>query len=382
MASGFAPEFLILIGVDIFLGASILTVLLDKHFPTALPYILDVGAMIGFGELLTGPSTVNSLSTELQFYYSFTYAMISVLALFALNLYLLFLRRRPFESAMLGVFATVPAGLGILYFTSAFVNGLTISLPLIPEIPIEGVYIMFGLSVGLIVFSLVVFGKKLSEPTPQAETEREPPLEEPIPAQASGASGHVLAELGSEKSATGVQPESQVTPDGSSPAASSTQIIPGDRSASGSREARLRGTEIGEDVSGGRLDLTRVSADAGSSSNDMKQQTVQLDRPGLSSASSILVEKKDRAAYKKRLMESMKFLEKAVDHPVRIDPSSISGTFKDVSRAYLTRAGMIIAEDTSGRAISVSLLDLPTDEALKVMTDAMKVLEGGGGGKR
>jgi hypothetical protein len=195
MASGFAPEFLILIGVDIFLGASIITVLLDKHFPTALPYILDIGSIVGFGELLSGPSITTGLSIEAQFYYSFTYAMIAVLTLFALNLYLVFLKRRPFESAILGAFGTVPAGLGLLYFTSAFVNGLTLGLPLVPVIPIEGVYIMFGLSTALIVFSLVVFGKKLSGPATVGEPAGQPSKEEPIPARVAESSGLNLTEL-------------------------------------------------------------------------------------------------------------------------------------------------------------------------------------------
>ena len=88
--------------------------------------------------------------------------MISVMTLFAINLYLLFLRKRPYESAMVGVFATVPSALGVLYFTSVFVNGLTVGLPIVPIVPIEGVYVLFGLSVGLIVFSLVVFGRRFS----------------------------------------------------------------------------------------------------------------------------------------------------------------------------------------------------------------------------
>lgn len=159
MASGFAPEFLILVGIDIFLGASILTVLLDRHFPTALPYILEGAALVGFGELMAGPTFLDSFSPALQFYYSFTFALLSVLTLVATNLYLLFVRRRPFESALLGICGTIPAGLGILYFTSAFVNGMTVSLPAVPKVPIVGIYVMFGLSLALVVFSLIVFGR-------------------------------------------------------------------------------------------------------------------------------------------------------------------------------------------------------------------------------
>jgi hypothetical protein len=185
MASGFAPEFLILAGIDIFLGSSILTVLLDRHFPGPLPYILEGGALVGFAELIAGPAFLTSFSIELQFYYSFIFAMISVLTLMAINLYLLFMRRRPFESGLLAICGTIPAGLGVFYFTSAFVNGMTLSLPLTPAIPIQEVYAMFGLSVALIAFSLAVFGRS-RRPSPAAES-REKLEEEPVPLAADGA---------------------------------------------------------------------------------------------------------------------------------------------------------------------------------------------------
>lgn len=184
MASGFAPEFLILVGIDVFLGASILTVLLDKHFPGALPFVLEGGALIGFAELLAGATFLASFSLVLRFYYSFAFALIAVLTLFATNLYLLLLRKRPFESAVLGVFGTIPAGLGMLYFTSAFVNGMSLSLPLVPEIPIEGAYAMFGVSVVLVILSLFVFGRRV-RPSPKEEPATENEEEAPIPARSA-----------------------------------------------------------------------------------------------------------------------------------------------------------------------------------------------------
>ena len=163
MASGFAPEFLILIGVDVFLGASVLTVLLDDHFPNALPYVLELSALAGFAELASGASYLPQLSSSLQFYYSFTYATISVMTLVALNLYLLLLRRRRFESAIFGVFATVPSALVVMYFTSAFVNDLLVTLPYVPVVSIDDVYAMFAACALLIGLCLFVFGRKFSE---------------------------------------------------------------------------------------------------------------------------------------------------------------------------------------------------------------------------
>lgn len=310
MASGFAPEFLILLGIDIFLGASILTVLLDRHFPSGVPYVLEGAALIGFAELMAGPTFLNSFSPELQFYYSFTFAMISVLTLFATNLYLLFLRRRPFESAVLGICGTIPAGLGILYFTSAFVNGATLSLPLVPVIPIEGVYAMFGLSIGLVIFSLVVFGRRIKPVIAPEAAER--PQEQPL-------------------------------------------II---RSAEGPGQVVL---------------VEDPLADAPATRRDEGPPKGVTD---FSNSGTVLVKRVEDKEYAKRLVDAIKSFEKAVDHPVKVDPSLLGSTFKGAKKAYLSPAGILIVEDSKGKVTSTSIMDISTDEALQVMRQAMKGIVG------
>ena len=356
MTSGFAPEFLILLGVDIFLGASILTVLLDKHFPGPFPYVLEGAALIGFAELMSGPAFLSSLSNELQFWYSFIYAMIAVLSLFATNLYLLFLRRRAFESAILGICGTVPAGLGILYFTSAFVNGLTLSLPLIPVVPIEGVYAMFGLSIGLVVFSLVVFGRRAR---PVAEQVREKEVEGPIIARATAETNQlVIVERGL----------SDAVPSGA-PAAAGEQARP----APGLEPEEAESVRPGNDpaklttrglVSGG---LAPASDSQGVASGLLSRGEGEFQTSG-----TVLVQKTEQTEHAKRLLDSIRFFEKAVDRPVRFDPRLLGATVKGARKAYLTPAGMIMAEDSTGKMISLSLMDISTDEALRVMREVMK----------
>ena len=373
MASGFAPEFLILLGIDIFLGASILTVLLEKHFPGSYPYILEGAALIGFAELMSGPSFLTSLSVELQFWYSFVYAMIAVLALFATNLYLLFLRRRTFESAVLGICGTVPAGLGILYFTSAFVNGLTVSLPLVPVIPIEGVYAMFGLSIGLVVFSLVVFGRRQRGALVRPRAE-ERPVEEPVPAQASGSSQVVLvSQTPAHLAETG--PEVKDAPSASPPpvTAPSFEASP----ALGPNEGRS-GTPQ-SDMEEPKKDVTLPSPKPEQSRPAPSDGTPERAPTPHHESVTALIEKKSDRAFRKRLVESIRFFDKAVDHPVRLDASALSGILRGANKAYLTPAGMILAEDSAGRPVSLSLSDLPAGEALKIMKEAMKGLEGVGG---
>ena len=91
---------------------------------------------------------------------------------------------------------------------------------------------------------------------------------------------------------------------------------------------------------------------------------------------TILVKKVEGTGYRIRLLDSIRFFEKAVDHPVRLDPDLVAGTVKGAKKAYLTPAGMLMIEDPSGRTVSLSLMDISTDEALRVMKEAMKGLEG------
>ena len=97
---------------------------------------------------------------------------------------------------------------------------------------------------------------------------------------------------------------------------------------------------------------------------------------GARASSTVLVEKPRDQAYARRLAESIRFFEKAVDHPVKLDPKLLQKTFPAVRRAYLTPTVVIMGEDSDGKTISLSLKDLPADEALKIMTEAMRSLGG------
>ena len=99
-----------------------------------------------------------------------------------------------------------------------------------------------------------------------------------------------------------------------------------------------------------------------------------MARPAIASTTGL---QEERREYAKRLRDSIDFFGKAVKGPVRINPATLQGTFRDVKKAYLTAAGMVLVEDSAGKTTSRSLLELSTDEALQVMTEAMKGLDGG-----
>jgi hypothetical protein len=82
------PEFFLLLAIDIFLAVSLLTCLLDKHFPTALSYIYQLAALIGFGNLLVSREFLQIFDEYMRFWYSIIYLAIGLPNVAAVNLYL------------------------------------------------------------------------------------------------------------------------------------------------------------------------------------------------------------------------------------------------------------------------------------------------------
>ena len=135
MSPPFPPQFFILLGIDILLGGSILVVLFDEHFPTGLPYILDFGALVGFIQLVLVPGYLTGYPAEVQFYYSMTYAAVAIMAVLGSNLYVVIVRRKKAIGAVFSIAATVPSVLAAIYFASAFVSDVSVTLPVLPLLP-------------------------------------------------------------------------------------------------------------------------------------------------------------------------------------------------------------------------------------------------------
>ncbi|QQG48111.1 MAG: hypothetical protein HY247_04960 [archaeon] len=135
----FAPQFFLLLGIDFFLGNSVLTVMLDKRLPDAVPYVLEIASFIGFAELWVGPTIIGGIPPELQFYYSFVYCMISVLSVIAVNVYLLLVRGSILPGLLTAAFATIPSVFVSLSLASYFVNSVQVPLPWLPVVDVEWV---------------------------------------------------------------------------------------------------------------------------------------------------------------------------------------------------------------------------------------------------
>lgn len=156
MADAFAAQFFLLVGIDIFLGGSIIAVMLEDHFPKSLPYILDIGSFVGFAQLLIGPQYLSSFSSTLQFYYCFGFLSVAVLSIAGLNLYLFLLKGNLVVSAVVAMVATTPSILSAIFFQSAYVNGISLSLPLIPVLSMSAIYVLFSASAIILLTTILL----------------------------------------------------------------------------------------------------------------------------------------------------------------------------------------------------------------------------------
>lgn len=167
MLPPFPPPLFILLGIDIFLGGSIVTVMFDEQFPTALPYMLDFGSLVGFVQLVLGPQYLTGYPAEAQFYYCMAFAAVAVLSILGSNLYVVFVRRRIKIAGVLAVVATIPSTLVTVYFVSAYVNDVPVSLPTIPLLPWPIVWFAFFAASAIVGIAIVLVTKSRQSKTEQ-----------------------------------------------------------------------------------------------------------------------------------------------------------------------------------------------------------------------
>ena len=81
------PEFFALLGIDLFLLLSLIACLLDDRLPKAMPYVFQVAALIGFGNLLISRNFFDIFSEYTRFWYCFIYLIVALVNIVAVNLY-------------------------------------------------------------------------------------------------------------------------------------------------------------------------------------------------------------------------------------------------------------------------------------------------------
>jgi hypothetical protein len=88
MAAPLQPEFFLLLGIDLFIAISLLSCLLDKHFPWQLPYLYQVTSLAGFGQLIVAKEFMALFGDYTRFWFSIIYLIVALANIVAINLYL------------------------------------------------------------------------------------------------------------------------------------------------------------------------------------------------------------------------------------------------------------------------------------------------------
>lgn len=111
--------------------------------------------MVGFGQIVAGSTYLSGIPLELQFYYSYAYALIAVFSIVASNLCVSFVKRRVYAGGLTAGFVTIPTILIVVFFESSFVNRILVALPSIPVLPLNIAYLMALGAASLITLGLV-----------------------------------------------------------------------------------------------------------------------------------------------------------------------------------------------------------------------------------
>ena len=156
MPSALLPEFFAILGTDIFLAISLLTCLLDQHFPKAMPYIYQIVALAGFGHLLVSRSYLTTFDEYMRFWYSFFYLLVALTNVIAVNLYLVVSKKLWTLAKVFCGVVTTPITLIATFFVSDYAGRATYPLVSFPQIPFELTY------VGIIAFDVAVIAIGLS----------------------------------------------------------------------------------------------------------------------------------------------------------------------------------------------------------------------------
>jgi hypothetical protein len=152
----FPPELFVISGLNVFVILSLLTAIFDEIFPKAVPYVLQIAALAGFGQMWVNYSFLSS-SPEMRFWCGMLYLTIALATVLAVNFYIAF-KKRLLSAAgfFLGAF-TIPVTSVSYFFVSSYVNGVAVSIPPLPMVPVEGLYIVFVLCIVILGLSVIMY---------------------------------------------------------------------------------------------------------------------------------------------------------------------------------------------------------------------------------
>ena len=152
MPSPLQPEFFALLGIDLFLAISLLTCLLDRHFPWQLPYVYQLAALAGFGQLLVSKEFMMLFGEYMRFWYSLLYLVVALANIIAVNVYLGIMKKLLNYAKVFLFTVTFPALSIAAFFLSNYAEVAVHPLIMTPQMSWETTFI------GIVAFDTVVVG--------------------------------------------------------------------------------------------------------------------------------------------------------------------------------------------------------------------------------
>jgi len=149
----FPPELFTLMGINAFLAVSLLTSLFDERFPVAVPYVYEGAALAGFGQIWISYVFLSS-SVEARFWCGMLYLAVALVNIFSVNVYVAVNKKLLKVAGAFLATVTIPMAFASFVSISNYVNGLPMSLPPLPIVPVESIYIV--LTVCVVILGLSV----------------------------------------------------------------------------------------------------------------------------------------------------------------------------------------------------------------------------------
>jgi len=141
MPSPLQPELFALLGIDLFLAMSLLVCLLDKHFPWQLPYLYQVAALAGFGQLMVSREFLMFFDDYMRFWYSVIYMVVALGNIVAVNVYIAMAKKLLNYAKILMFAFTLPAFTLATFFLSNYAGLADHPLIIVPHMSWETTFI-------------------------------------------------------------------------------------------------------------------------------------------------------------------------------------------------------------------------------------------------
>jgi len=141
MPSSLQPEFFALLGIDLFLAISLLTCLLDRHFPWQLPYVYQLAALAGFGQLLVSREFMAFFGDYMRFWYSLLYLVVALGNIVAVNVYLGTIKKLMNYAKVFTFAITFPALSLAVFFLSNYAEIAVHPLVMVPQMSWEATFV-------------------------------------------------------------------------------------------------------------------------------------------------------------------------------------------------------------------------------------------------